>query len=82
MSESTSSVTRTRTPLGGRQESGTCPRDSWPMPRFWLFWVYGSVHANQPVEISLVPPTSLPGSREPSSADDEEQGEIAMVFRS
>jgi hypothetical protein len=32
-------------------------------------------------EISLVPPTSLPGSREPSSADDGEQGEIAMRFR-
>ena len=25
---------------------------------------------------------SLPGSREPSSADDEEQGEIAVGFRS
>jgi hypothetical protein len=74
MSESTSLVIRTLTPLGGRQESGTRPGDSWPMPRFWLFWVYGSVHANQPVKISLVLLT-------PSSADDEEQGEIAMVFR-
>jgi hypothetical protein len=52
------------------------------MSRFWLSWVYDSVHANQPVEISLVPLTSLPGSQEPSSADDEEQGEIAMGFRS
>ena len=79
---STPSVTRTLTPLGGQQESGTCPRHSLPIPRLSSSWVYDSVDANQSFEISPVRPTSLRGSREPSSADDERQCRIATILRS
>jgi len=48
-----------------------------PAPR-----VYGLVDANQPFEISLVPPTSLRGKRKPSSMDGEEQETIAMMVYS
>jgi len=82
MSKSTPSVIGIMTPLKGRMELIPVSETLDPCHDFLRLGVYSSAHANQCVEISPVPPASLLGSQEPSSVNDEGQGQILMVLRS
>lgn len=60
---------------GGRNESRTWPRQSWPTQRLFSLRVCGSVDANQPFEISPVSSMFPHETRGLSSVDGERLAE-------